>query len=112
ERARSLCLKLENPPEYFQALYGLWGHSWMSGKNDTALGLANEFLARSQATADVILSMAAHTVMGSTLLTTAAFHSWRQHFKKTITLSRGKAQGPLYSRYMVEPQVASLLLAS
>ena len=44
ERARTLCLKLDNPPEYFQALYGNWGHFWMSGKNHTALAIANEFL--------------------------------------------------------------------
>ena len=36
--------RLEDPPEHFQALYGLWGHSWMGGKNDQALALANEFL--------------------------------------------------------------------
>jgi len=56
--------------------------------------------------------MVAHRIMGSTLLTIGDFQSSREHFEKTIVLSRGKGQGPLYSRYMVEPQVASLLLAS
>lgn len=112
ERARTLCLKLDNPPEYLQALYGVWGHSWMSGKNDMALEMANEFLLRSRATADIALSMVAHRVMGSTLLTIGDFQLSRQHFEKTIALSRDKGQGSLYSLYMVEPQVASLLLAS
>ena len=111
-QARALCLKLEDPPEHFQALFGLWGHSWMGGKNDQAFALANEFLSRSQARDDVTLSMMAHRIMGSTLLTIGEFRSSRDHFEKTIQLSKSKSQGSLFSLYMVEPQVASLLLAS
>jgi predicted ATPase len=36
-RARTLCLRLGNIPEYFQSLFGLWGHSWMGGKNSSAM---------------------------------------------------------------------------
>jgi len=36
-------------PEDFQALFVRWGHSWMGGKNDDALPLADEFLSRSRA---------------------------------------------------------------
>lgn len=84
----------------------------MGGKNDKALALANEFLSRSQPRDDITLSMMAHRIMGSTLLTIGEFQSSREHFEKTIALSRTKGQVPLYSLYMVEPQVASLLLAS
>jgi class 3 adenylate cyclase/predicted ATPase len=110
-RALALCLKLGNPPEYFQALFGLWGHSWMGGKNDQALAMANEFMARSQASADSDLSMVAHRIMGSTLLTIGEFQSSRQHFEETIALS-SVGRRPLNDLYMVEPQVASLLLLS
>ena len=54
-RARTLCLRLGNIPEYFQALFGLWGNSWMSGKNQHALRMADEFLSRSQALSDSVL---------------------------------------------------------
>jgi predicted ATPase len=111
-RARTLCLQLGNMTEYFQALYGLWGHSWMGAKNDEALGMADEFLSRSQALSDPILLMVAHRVMGSTLLTIGEFESSKHHFEEAIALSITKQKGSLYNLYMVEPQAASLLLLS
>lgn len=111
-RARTLCLQLGNIPEYFQALYGLWGHSWMCGKNDDALRMAEEFLSRSRALSDPVPLMVAHRVMGSTLLTIGDFQSSANHFEETIKLSISKGKQPLYSLYMVEPQAASLLLLS
>jgi class 3 adenylate cyclase/predicted ATPase len=111
-RARTLCERLGNIPEYFQALYGLWGHSWMSGKNDEALLMADEFLSRSRASSDPALPMVAHRVMGSTLLTIGEFQSSANHFEETIRLSTSKGKQALYKFYMVEPQAASLLLLS
>ena len=111
-RARTLCLKLDSQPEYFQALFGLWGHSWMGGKNDEALAMANEFLAKSRETSDSILLMVAHRVMGSTLLTIGEFENSRRHFEESIALSKTERRQSVYTLYMVEPQVASLLLLS
>jgi predicted ATPase len=111
-RARTLCLRLGNIPEYFQALFGLWGHSWMCGKNDDALPMADEFLSRSRASSDPVLLMVAHRVMGSTLLTIGDFQSSANHFEESIKLSISEGKQPLYHLYMVEPQVASLLLLS
>ena len=110
-RARALCLKLDSPSEYFQALFGLWGHSWMGGKNDEALSMANEFLSRAQASADAVPLMVAHRVMGSTLLSIGDFQASRLHFEESIALSKRKERS-LYNLYMVEPQAASLLLLS
>jgi class 3 adenylate cyclase/predicted ATPase len=111
-RARALCLRLGNIPEYFQALFGLWGNRWMCGMNDDALRMADEFLSRSQALSDPVLLMVAHRVMGSTLLTIGDFQSSADHFEETIRLSVSKGRQPLYNLYMVEPQAASLLLLS
>jgi class 3 adenylate cyclase/predicted ATPase len=111
-RARTLCPRLGNIPEYFQALFGSWGHCWMRGKNDDALRMADEFLSRSRALSDPVPLMVAHRVMGSTLLTIGDFQSSANHFEETIKLSISKGKQPLYSLYMVEPQVASLLLLS
>jgi class 3 adenylate cyclase/predicted ATPase len=111
-RARSLCLQLGDIPEYFQALFGLWGHSWMGGKNDAALRLADEFLSRSRALSQPVPLMVAHRVMGSTLLTIGDFQSSANHFTESIKLSIGKGKQPLSNLYMVEPQAASLLLLS
>lgn len=111
-RARALCLKLDSQPEYFQALFGMWGHSWMGGKLDDALNMANEFLTRARTSADAVPLMVAHRVMGSTLLCIGEFQSSRQHFEESIALSRRKGKRSLYNLYMVEPQAASLLLLS
>jgi class 3 adenylate cyclase/predicted ATPase len=111
-RALTLCARLGNLPEYFQALFGLWGHSWMGGKNDQALAIAQEFMSRSRASANSDLSMMAHRIMGSTLLTVGEFQASQLHFEETIALSDNSSRRPLYGLYMVEPQVASLLLLS
>jgi tetratricopeptide (TPR) repeat protein len=111
-RALTLCVKLGNPPEYFQALFGLWGHSWMGGKNDQALAIAHDFMSRSRASGNDDLLMMAHRIMGSTLLTVGEFQSSRLHFEETVALSHSTSRRPLYDLYMVEPQVASLLLLS
>jgi class 3 adenylate cyclase/tetratricopeptide (TPR) repeat protein len=110
-RACTLCLQLGNVPEYFQALFGLWGHSWMSGKNDDALRMADEFVSRARVLSETVPLMVAHRVMGSTLLTAGDFQSSANHFENTIRLS-SKGKQPLYNLYMVEPQAASLLLLS
>ena len=111
-RARTLCMRLGDIPEYFQVLFGLWGHSWMGGKNDEALRMAEEFLSRSQGLSDPVRLMVAHRMMGSSLLTIGDFQSSANHFEETIKLSRSRGKQPLYSLYMVEPQAASLLLLS
>ena len=111
-RARTLCLRLGDVPEYFRVLFGLWGHSWMGGKNDEALRMAEEFLSRSQGLSDPVRLMVAHRMMGSSLLTIGDFRSSANHFEETIKLSRSRGKQPLYNRYMVEPQAASLLLLS
>ena len=111
-RARALCLQLGDIPEYFQALFGSWGHCWMCGKNDEALPMAEEFLSRSKALSDPVLLMVSHRVMGSTLLTVGDFQSSANHFEETIRLSPNKGKQSLYNLYMVEPKAASLLLLS
>jgi class 3 adenylate cyclase/tetratricopeptide (TPR) repeat protein len=111
-RARTLCLRLDSSSEYVQALFGLWGHAWMSGKNDEARGMADELLSRAETSGDSAVLRVAHRVMGSTLLTIGEFESSRQHFEQTITLSTAADKQPLHSLYMVEPQAASLLLLS
>jgi class 3 adenylate cyclase/predicted ATPase len=111
-RARALCLKLDNAPNYFQALFGLWGHAWMGGQHDEALNMANEFLSRSQASDDPVPSMVAHRVMGSTLLTVGDFQPAREHFEQSIALSKVAGKQPLYGLYVVEPRAASILLLS
>jgi predicted ATPase len=50
--------------------------------------------------------------MGSTLLTIGEFERSRRHFEESIALSKTERRQSIYTLYMVEPQVASLLLLS
>ena len=84
----------------------------MSGKNDDALRMADEFLSRARLLTEIVPLMVAHRMMGSTLLTVGDFQSSVNHFEETIRLSISTRQQPLNNLYMVEPQVASLLLLS
>ncbi|MET0706070.1 MAG: adenylate/guanylate cyclase domain-containing protein [Tardiphaga sp.] len=111
-QARALCLQTGDISGYFQALFGLWGHAWMSGKNDEALQMADEFMSRARELSDPVPTMVAHRIMGSTLLTIGDFQSSARHFQETIALSSGEGKQPLSNLYMVEPQAASLLLKS
>src|SRR5215472_11390099 len=56
--------------------------------------------------------MVAHRIMGSTLLTIGEFENSRRHFEESIALSKTERRQSVYTLYMVEPQVASLLLLS
>ena len=69
----------------------------MGGKNDDALAMANEFLAKSREKSDSILSMVAHRVMGSTLLTIGEFENSRGHFEKSIELSKTGRRQSVYT---------------
>ncbi len=84
----------------------------MSGKNDDALRMADEFLSRARLLSEIVPLMVAHRMMGSTLLTAGDFQSSVNHFEETIRLSISTRKQPLNNLYMVEPQVASLLLLS
>jgi predicted ATPase len=74
--------------------------------------MANEFLSRAKTSSDAIVLMVGHRMMGSTLLTIGEFTEARRHFEESIALSKSEGKRPVHELYMVEPQVASLLLLS
>ena len=74
--------------------------------------MADEFLSRARLLSEIVPLMVAHRMMGSTLLTAGDFQSSVNHFEETIRLSISTRKQPLNNLYMVEPQVASLLLLS
>jgi predicted ATPase len=65
-RASQLCQELENSPEQFGAVYGLWTFSLMKTQLSRARGLAAEVFRVAQAAGDPELLLPAHRAVGDT----------------------------------------------
>ena len=110
-RARTLCLRLGNIPEYFQALFGCGGTpGWRKQSMTRSTWPMNFYRGHKRYLIPCCL-MVAHRVMGSTLLTVGDFDPSAESFRGD-NQAFGQEKRPLYNLYMVEPQAASLLLLS
>ncbi len=66
-RARELCQQMEETPQLFPALFGLWVFHYLRAELQTARELAAQLLSLAQRTQDPELLVEAHNAMGSTL---------------------------------------------
>jgi class 3 adenylate cyclase/predicted ATPase len=87
-RASELCQQLENSPEQFAAVYGLWGFAVMSTQLARARTLATELFRLAQAAEDRELLLPAHRAMGDTLFWSAALTRSRMHLEQGMALYR------------------------
>ena len=98
-RARALCQQLGETPEFFHILYGLWAHSYVGGKLQTARELAEQCLYLAQRANDPALFVGAHQALGATCESLGQFVPAHAHLEQGITLydpQEHRALGALY----------------
>jgi predicted ATPase len=85
-RARALCQRLEDIPEIFPVLFGLWGFYEVRGDLRTARELAEHLLTLAQRQHDPALLLQGHRALGDTLCWLGEFVPARAHLEQGIAL--------------------------
>ncbi|MGO9268151.1 MAG: AAA family ATPase [Candidatus Binataceae bacterium] len=94
-RAQTLCERLDNPPESFFILFGLYGTNLVRGKNRRAYDLAEELLRRAQRANDPTLLMFAHYALGFPCYQMGKLLLARERFETAISLYDRERHRPL-----------------
>ena len=111
-RARELCERLGDPPEFFPALNGLWAMHAIRGELRKAYALAEQLLWRAQVTNDPALLMYAQYALGFTSFCMGEFLPAREHLEMTITLYDLERHRPLTVLYGFDVGVNCLAYAA
>jgi len=116
-----LCIEHSQSKEELQAMFGLWGHFWMTAQHDRALDLARQLLSRgeqlvAQQAADspsphhqvaaLLDVVAGHRSLGCTLFTLGDFAAARHHLEATVNSVIPDGPGDL----IVDPRLAAHLM--
>lgn len=88
ERARELCQQVEQTPQLFPVLWGLWMFSTARARHQTALELGEQLLALAQHTQDTALLLEAHHALWTTAIHLGEVVTAHAHTKQGITLCR------------------------
>ena len=99
ERASELCQQLENSPEQFDAVYGLWSFALVKADLSLAQRLAAELFRVAAAADDPELLLPAHRAVGGTALWLGDPSTARDHLEQAMALYRPEyhARGVLRS---------------
>jgi class 3 adenylate cyclase/predicted ATPase len=112
-RARELCERLGDPPEFFPVLYGLWVVYLVRGELPRAYELAEELLRRAESAHDATLLMYARYALGNSSYWMGEFLAAREQVEMAIALYDPERHRPLASRYEgVDAGVLSLAYAA
>ena len=85
-RARELCEHLDDPPERFFVLHGLWVVRLVRGEFLVAYEIGEELMRRAESAHDRILLMFAHQTLGMTVYAMGGFLSARRHLEATLSM--------------------------
>ncbi len=85
-RARELCLQVEETPQLFPVLRGLWEFYELQGELQTARELGEQLLTLAQRVQEEELLLVAHNVLGDTLVWLGEFAGAREHLEQGMAL--------------------------
>lgn len=106
ERARTLCSQLEDPPQLFHVLMGLWSYYLLSGELTIALELAQEIFANAQQSQDSCELLASHNVMATSLYPLGKIKESLAHAKKGSAIYNPEQHHSLAYLYAEDPGVS------
>jgi class 3 adenylate cyclase/predicted ATPase len=98
-RVRELCEQLNNPPELFPMLYGLWLMRLLRGECRTAYEVAEDLMGRAQTATDPTLLLYAHHALGQTLCYMGNLLAGNDHLEKAMSFYDSALHPALTSRY-------------
>jgi class 3 adenylate cyclase/predicted ATPase len=93
-RASDLCQQIENSPEQFNAVYGLWGFALMKTDLGRARALAGEVFRMAQSAGDPELLLPANRAVGDTAFWLGDLVVARTHLEQAVSLYRPEHHAP------------------
>jgi predicted ATPase/DNA-binding winged helix-turn-helix (wHTH) protein len=107
-RARELCQQVEETPQLFPVLWGLWVFYFARGELQTGRELGEHLLDLAQRAQDPALLLEAHVALGATLFRLGEVASARAHSEQGIALYDPQQHCPHAFLYGQDPRVACL----
>jgi predicted ATPase len=113
-RARELCQQVEETPQLFPVLRGLWNFYLLRGELRTARELAEQLLSLAQRTHDPALLQQAHSALAGALVHLGEFSATQAHLQqglalydptqhRALALRLGMDLGVFFLAYMTRP---------
>ena len=109
-RALAISKKLDDAPEIFPALYGMYIYHRIGGRISDAKALADSYLQRAEADGDTASQINAHRAMGLSLFDFGNFEESRFHLDRAIALYDPDEHIGLAFKYAQDPRIAALSL--
>jgi class 3 adenylate cyclase/predicted ATPase len=108
EQAEALGEPPDDPLLLFSVLYGLWNVGYVAFNGDLMRELAAEFLTLAEKQGATVLMIAAHRMMGATLLFTGDIAEARARYTQALALYDPAEHRPLATRFGSDIRVSAL----
>lgn len=107
QRARQLCLKIDDPRRLFPVLYGLWNFENVGGRHENAKSIAEDLVALAEQHGDSGPIIAGYSALGTTLTFMGAWPQAHASFEKCTALYDVEKHASMWLEYTEDPCVAA-----
>jgi predicted ATPase len=104
-RARALCQQVQETPQLFPVLWGLWRFALVRAELQSAWELGQQLLTLAQRQPDPAPLLVAHQALGTVLCFLGEFPQARAHLEPGLTVSDPAQERALAVRYSIAPGV-------